>query len=240
MADDVTATEDAPEVVSDDRREALLAIFQEHLGDAVVGSPPQARPGPLDPRGHRRLGGGGRGRPRQGRPAVLRLPVRHRLAAVALRALRGQRGRRAVPAADARSLGGRARATRAATRACRCWRRWPRPAPTDRVLLKADVPDDDPRVPTWIRAYSGAAWHERETHEMFGIGFDGNADLRQHLPAHRVRGAPAPQGVPPAGPGREAVAGDRRRGAHARRRRRGRRRTTERRRARAAGGARRQ
>jgi NADH-quinone oxidoreductase subunit C len=54
----------------------------------------------------------------------------------------------------------------------------------DRVLLKADVPDDDPRVPTWIQAYAGAAWHERETHEMFGIRFDGNADLRNiYLPS---------------------------------------------------------
>lgn len=39
MADDTaTTTDDAPEVVSDDRREALLAVFSEHLGDAVVES----------------------------------------------------------------------------------------------------------------------------------------------------------------------------------------------------------
>lgn len=49
-----------------------------------------------------------------------------------------------------------------------------------RVFLKADVPDDDPRVPTWIGAYAGASWHEREACEMFGITFDGNPDLR-HL-----------------------------------------------------------
>ena len=49
-----------------------------------------------------------------------------------------------------------------------------------RVFLKADVPDDDPRVGTWIHTYAGAAWHEREAHEMFGITFDGNDDLR-HL-----------------------------------------------------------
>ena len=52
-----------------------------------------------------------------------------------------------------------------------------------RILLKADVPDDDPRIGTWIRAYAGAAWHEREAHEMFGIGFEGNPDLRHiYLP----------------------------------------------------------
>ena len=38
MADDATATDEAPEVATDDRREALLAVFSEHLGDAVLGS----------------------------------------------------------------------------------------------------------------------------------------------------------------------------------------------------------
>jgi NADH-quinone oxidoreductase subunit C len=51
------------------------------------------------------------------------------------------------------------------------------------VLLKADVPDDDPKVPTWIHSYAGAAWHEREAWEMFGITFEGNRDLRHiYLP----------------------------------------------------------
>lgn len=52
-----------------------------------------------------------------------------------------------------------------------------------RVVLKADVPDDDPRIGTWVRNYAGAAWHEREAHEMFGITFEGNDDLRHiYLP----------------------------------------------------------
>jgi NADH-quinone oxidoreductase subunit C len=38
-------------------------------------------------------------------------------------------------------------------------------------------------MPTWVRVFAGAAWHERETHEMFGISFDGNDDLRHiYLP----------------------------------------------------------
>jgi len=49
-----------------------------------------------------------------------------------------------------------------------------------RVILKADVPDDSQRIGTWIHTFAGAAWHERETWEMFGITFDGNPDLR-HL-----------------------------------------------------------
>ena len=49
-----------------------------------------------------------------------------------------------------------------------------------RVILKADLPDDDLRVGTWVTTYAGANWHEREAHEMFGITFEGNSDLR-HL-----------------------------------------------------------
>ena len=55
-----------------------------------------------------------------------------------------------------------------------------RPGTDLRVLLKADLPDDDLRIASWIPTYAGAAWHEREAWEMFGITFDGNPDLR-HL-----------------------------------------------------------
>ena len=51
------------------------------------------------------------------------------------------------------------------------------------LTLKADVPegpDGELAVGTWIDTYPGAAWHERETHEMFGITFIGNGDMR-HL-----------------------------------------------------------
>jgi NADH-quinone oxidoreductase subunit C len=50
------------------------------------------------------------------------------------------------------------------------------------VTLKADVPESM-SMPTWLTAFAGANWHERETHEMFGIGFDGHPDLRNiYLP----------------------------------------------------------
>jgi NADH-quinone oxidoreductase subunit C len=42
------------------------------------------------------------------------------------------------------------------------------------VTIKADLPDDDLTVATWSRIYLGANWHERETHEMFGIAFTGH------------------------------------------------------------------
>jgi NADH-quinone oxidoreductase subunit C len=51
------------------------------------------------------------------------------------------------------------------------------------VTLKADVADADPVIGSWIAVYAGANWHERETHEMFGIRFAGHPDLRNmYLP----------------------------------------------------------
>ena len=49
-----------------------------------------------------------------------------------------------------------------------------------RVVLKTDVAEDDPRAESWVSVYPGADWHERETWEMFGIVFDGHPALR-HL-----------------------------------------------------------
>jgi len=41
------------------------------------------------------------------------------------------------------------------------------------VLLRTRVPAADPSLPSIVEVYPGAAWHERETFEMFGIGFPG-------------------------------------------------------------------
>lgn len=52
------------------------------------------------------------------------------------------------------------------------------------VTIKADVADDAPAIDSWTTVYAGANWHERECHEMFGIGFLGHPDLRNmYLPA---------------------------------------------------------
>ena len=51
------------------------------------------------------------------------------------------------------------------------------------VTIKTDVPDDTLTVESWFTVFAGANWHERETHEMFGIGFAGHPDLRNmYLP----------------------------------------------------------
>jgi NADH-quinone oxidoreductase subunit C len=45
------------------------------------------------------------------------------------------------------------------------------------VLLRTRLPHDDPSLPTLTGVFAGASWHERETHEMFGILFDGHPGL---------------------------------------------------------------
>ena len=47
------------------------------------------------------------------------------------------------------------------------------------LVLKADLGDDPDllRAATWVPVYAGAAWHEREAWEMFGISFEGHPNL---------------------------------------------------------------
>jgi NADH-quinone oxidoreductase subunit C len=183
LADDsTTTTEEAPEAATDEPRQALLAVLSEHLGDAVVES--QIKPG-------------------QGLWVRVTTAAWAEAAAVArdragltffdflsaIDWLPSPYGRYEDSSVDVpfpppmpdRSeavpgyAGGATRLQVLASLA--------KPGTDERVLLKADVPDDDPRVPTWVRVFAGAAWHEREAHEMFGITFDGNDDLRHiYLP----------------------------------------------------------
>ncbi|MEU3352708.1 NADH-quinone oxidoreductase subunit C [Streptomyces sp. NPDC037389] len=48
---------------------------------------------------------------------------------------------------------------------------------TRRLLLRTTVPHEAPALPSAVGVYAGAAWHERETHEMFGIDFPGHPHL---------------------------------------------------------------
>ncbi|MEU7312699.1 NADH-quinone oxidoreductase subunit C [Streptomyces sp. NPDC007083] len=46
-----------------------------------------------------------------------------------------------------------------------------------RLVLRTTLPHESPALPTATGVYAGAAWHERETHEMFGIDFPGHPHL---------------------------------------------------------------
>ncbi len=50
-----------------------------------------------------------------------------------------------------------------------------------RIRLEVSVPDADPRIPSIVRTYPTADWHERETYDMFGIIFDGHPALTRIL-----------------------------------------------------------
>ncbi|GHC70531.1 NADH-quinone oxidoreductase subunit C [Streptomyces flavofungini] len=63
-------------------------------------------------------------------------------------------------------------------------------SPVRRLLVRTTVPHEAPTLPTAVDVYAGAAWHERETHEMFGVGFDGHPHLVPLLLPETFEGHP--------------------------------------------------
>ncbi|MET8766253.1 NADH-quinone oxidoreductase subunit C, partial [Streptomyces sp. NPDC004658] len=62
--------------------------------------------------------------------------------------------------------------------------------PVRRLLVRTTVPHDAPALPSAVGVYAGAAWHERETHEMFGVVFDGHPGLDHLLLPETFEGHP--------------------------------------------------
>ncbi len=50
-----------------------------------------------------------------------------------------------------------------------------------RVVVRTRIPRDNPEVPTIHKVFPGANWHERETHDFFGIRFVGHPNLTPFL-----------------------------------------------------------
>lgn len=72
-----------------------------------------------------------------------------------------------------------------------------------RHLVRTRVDRTDPALDSIADVLPGAAWREREVHEMFGVGFPGNDDLRPLLttsppapPLLRSTALPARLGTP--------------------------------------------
>ena len=50
-----------------------------------------------------------------------------------------------------------------------------------RVVVRCRVDRDKPELPSIHQVFPGADWHEKETHDFFGIVFTGNPDLSPFL-----------------------------------------------------------
>ncbi|MFE3073154.1 NADH-quinone oxidoreductase subunit C [Streptomyces sp. NPDC059247] len=59
-----------------------------------------------------------------------------------------------------------------------------------RLLVRTTVPHEAAVLPTAVGVYAGAGWHERETHEMFGVDFTGHPHLVPLLLPENFEGHP--------------------------------------------------
>ena len=64
------------------------------------------------------------------------------------------------------------------------------------LLVRTLVPPGDPVLPTATPLFRGAAWAERETHEMFGVVFDGHPALAPLLLPDGFEGHPLRKDFP--------------------------------------------
>lgn len=62
--------------------------------------------------------------------------------------------------------------------------------PVLHLLVRTRISRDAARLPTVTGVYRGAAWHERETFEMFGIDFEGHENLAPLLLPEGFEGHP--------------------------------------------------
>ncbi|MFF3546437.1 NADH-quinone oxidoreductase subunit C [Streptomyces platensis] len=65
-----------------------------------------------------------------------------------------------------------------------------RPGTVHRLIVRTTVPHDAAALPTAVGVYAGAGWHERETHEMFGVDFTGHPHLVPLLLPENFEGHP--------------------------------------------------
>lgn len=77
--------------------------------------------------------------------------------------------------------------------------------PLRRLLVRTTVPHSAPVLPSAVSVYAGAGWHERETHEMFGVTFEGHPGLAPCC-SRRASKATPPQGLRPRRTRRQGLA----------------------------------
>ncbi len=69
-------------------------------------------------------------------------------------------------------------------------------SPAKRLRVKVRVPGSDPHVATVSTIWPSAGWPEREVFDMFGVTFDGHADLRRVLMPEDWEGHPLRKDYP--------------------------------------------
>lgn len=69
-----------------------------------------------------------------------------------------------------------------------------------KIRIRAQVPEDDPKINSAVPIWAGANWHERECFDMFGIVFSGHPDLRRILMPEDWEGHPLRKDYPLKGP----------------------------------------
>ena len=68
--------------------------------------------------------------------------------------------------------------------------------PERMLVVKADVPVDDPRVASVTPIWPAGEWYEREAHDLFGVVFDGHPDLAPLLLYEGFEGYPGRKEYP--------------------------------------------
>ena len=64
------------------------------------------------------------------------------------------------------------------------------------LVVKADLPYEEPSIPTLTSVWQAAEWYEREAHDLFGIAFEGHPDLSPLLLYEGFEGYPGRKEFP--------------------------------------------
>ena len=65
-----------------------------------------------------------------------------------------------------------------------------------KMVVKTNLPPDEPHVPTVTGVWRGANWFEREGHDLFGVVFDEHPDLAPLLLYEGFEGHPGLKSFP--------------------------------------------
>ena len=64
------------------------------------------------------------------------------------------------------------------------------------LVVKSDLPYEDPHIPSMISVWPGADWYEREGHDLFGVVFDGHPNLAPLILYEGFEGYPGRKSYP--------------------------------------------